>query len=311
MTHKVQISSFIASDGKEIASYYWRAHGTARATLQIVHGMGEHSLCYDHFAGYLAQCGFAVYSSDHRGHGRTVSATDTFMYFSKSGGWQQVCGDIEQFGFAIEGEHLDVPHFIFGHSMGSFLTRALISTSSLSFAGVILCGTAGSLGWLIYSLGIAIARIEKLRLGEYSSSLLLTNLAFGDYNKSYSNQQTWIDWLSRDTQHIDLCLADPLRNHPVTTSFYLDLMQLVRFVQSEKCYRGWSKKVPTLLIAGDDDPVGNYGKGPMQVYKKLKKHGVEDVSLHIFGNARHELINEVNKDEVYSSLLQWFENCLM
>lgn len=285
----------------EIAALKYIPDGEVTAVLQIAHGMAEHKERYDAFAKVLAEGGIAVYINDHLGHGESVSAESELGYFGE-GGWRVMVEDC----FALHGlareEYPDLPYFMFGHSMGSFVAREYVRTHGDDLAGGIICGTGGKNP--AAGIGIALVNMIAGCKGEHHRSKLIDNIAFGSYNKRCPGR-TNFDWLTRDDNVVDTYIADPLCGFLFTVNGFRGLFQALDTVSQPKWYAEVRQDLPLLLIAGDEDPVGAYGKGVVEVCDKLAATG-HNVQMQLFDGCRHEILNESAMVEaVYECVLQF------
>ncbi|KGA98978.1 alpha/beta hydrolase [Alkalihalobacillus alcalophilus ATCC 27647 = CGMCC 1.3604] len=301
--------TFDINDGFKVFARKWVTEENPRAIVQIAHGMAEHIERYDEFAKKLVAEGFSVYGNDHRGHGRTAQLNGMSGYFDDEQGFERVAGDMAQLTSVIERENPNVPIFIFGHSMGSFLSRRYIQLHGNRIAGVILCGTGGNLG-LSGKIGRLITRWEIKKHGRQTPSSRMNNLIFGGYNKAFHPKQTDFDWLSRDEKEVNKYIEDPFCGGVFTTGFFSDLLEGIELVNSPQNIKRIPSTLPIFLISGSADPVGNDTKGVLQAYQGFKQAGIGDVTYKFYENARHELLNEVNKEEVSSDIIQWIQTHL-
>ncbi|MRX74178.1 alpha/beta fold hydrolase [Bacillus lacus] len=275
------------------------------AAVQISHGMAEHIGRYSRFAQQLAKEGFAVYGNDHRGHGSVIDKENIRGYFSKEDGFENVTDDLFAVTKLIQQEHPRQPVFLLGHSMGSFLARRYIQKYGDELAGVILSGTSGNPG-LLGAAGIMISRFESKRLGEKTPSSRMNTLTFGSYNKKFRRHaRTEFDWLTRDEDEVDRYLNDPDCGGIFTSGFFEDLLYGLKTINLKSNLEQMPKNLPVLLISGEEDPVGNFGKGVKQAYRSYVQAGMKDVELKLYPGARHELLNEVNKEEIDQDILSW------
>lgn len=275
--------------------------GEPRAVVQLMHGMAEHIDRYDDFAGFLAQNGILVIGADMAGHGGSISQTGIKGYFGEKNGWNNLVEDAFTLHNAIKTAYPSIPHFLFGHSMGSFLARAYAARHGQDMAGFIFCGTAGKNPALPIAKLIAKAEI-KLKGGAVPSKLL-NSLAFGAYNKAFAPNRTGFDWLSANTANVDKYIADDNCGFIFTAAAFKDLFEGLCEVNG----KNWPQSVPhkpIFIIAGDKDPVGDMGKGPAQVAAALTETG-HDVVLKLYGGLRHEILNEDDKAIVYADILSF------
>lgn len=308
---KVTDVSFIASDGKKIQTYEWKnTQGkNIKAIIQIAHGMAEHVLRYEAFANFLTDQGCIVYGNDHRGHGKNIVAPDDKGFFTDDNGFHRVVSDMYELTEIIKEKYPKTPIIIFGHSMGSFLTRRYIQLHGNQVDGVILSGTGGDQG-IIGKLGLLVAKIEKRRIGRRTPSTVMDKLVFGKFNEQFKDARTDFDFLSRDEREVDAYIADDLCGFVCSSGFFVDLLEGINLIHQKKEVMKTPKTLPILLISGDQDPVGNNGKGVKGVYELYREVGCQHVAFKLYQGARHELLNEKNKEEVYEDILNWMVRIL-
>ena len=292
--------TFTSKDTKSTVHYYvWEPQGEPVAILQIVHGMAEHITRYAPLAEYLNTYGVLVCGNDHIGHGNSSKPED-WGYFGEAGGWKVMVQDVEQLHGMMKVKYMDTPYYILGHSMGSFITRAWLAMYGQGIDGAIIMGTAGT----NKALGFAkfLVKIIRKFKGSRHFSKLLTTAAFGSYNKRIKPSRTPYDWLTRDEAIVDKYIEDPACGFTFTTAGYADLFNVIGYVSSEQWYKLVPKDMPLLLVAGREDPVGAYGDGPAEVAEKLQEAGCEDVSLILYEDMRHEILNEFGKETVMDDI---------
>lgn len=269
------------------------------AALQITHGMAEHIDRYESFSTYLAQNGVLVYGMDNASHGKSIAKDGIRGYFGKQNGWDALLQDMRTLYDSVKPNHPAIPFILMGHSMGSFMARAYASRDGKDFDAFIFSGTAGKNN----ALPIAnwLAKREIAKTGGDKPSALLHKLSIGEYNKAFKNPRTDCDWLSRDEAAVDRYVADEACGYPFTACGMLDLFTGLREIGS----KNWAKKVPNrpiLMISGACDPVGSMGKGVRQVEGWLRSTG-HSPEVKLYENGRHEMLNELNKEEVYGDIL--------
>ncbi|MCF6241218.1 MAG: lysophospholipase [Bacteroidales bacterium] len=295
-----------ASDETQIHVYECLPDNPAdvKACLQIAHGMAEHAKRYDDFASFLNKHGFAVYANDHRGHGKTAGSIENLGYFADEKGFEKVVDDMRVLTDKIKSEFPDKPVFLLGHSMGSFLSRFYAIEDASKINGLILSGTAGDPG-MLGQIGKLLSNLIAAVSGKKSQTPLMTSLSFGAYNKQFKPNRTDFDWLSRDNEQVDKYVNDPYCGTVFTAGFYKDMLGGLLYVNQNQAIKKMRKDLPVLLISGDKDPVSENGKGVKEVYEKMNKAGLNDVEMKLYPDARHEILNEINKDEVYNDVLNW------
>lgn len=297
--------TFDSDDGTKIYVNVWAPEEPARGIVQISHGMVEHSERYDRFAQDLNKHGFKVYANDHRGHGRTAGSVEKVGYLADSDGFEWLVKDMGKLTDIIRKENPDLPVFLFGHSMGSFASQRYIQLYADKIRGVILSGSNGNS--LLFPLGRHFAKGEVRKQGPHGRSEKMNKMSFGSYNNAFKPARTDFDWLSRDEQEVDKYIADPYCGAVCASEFYYDFMDgLVTLFRPENV-----AKVPTglpiLIVSGSMDPVGNAGRGVVKLKKMYEKHGVKDLQMKLYEGARHEILNETNRDEVMGDIEEWLE----
>ena len=302
-------SSFLSCNGKtQIHVRRCTPVGRIIGVVQIAHGIAEHIERYDDFAAFLAENGFLVVGNDHLGHGKSINDESDLGFFAENGGWQLVVGDMRKLFEATHAEFPDVPYFLFGHSMGSFLSRTYIIKYPKGLDGVILCGTGQQTPPIVAS-GKLLARLVR-RDGARKKSDLINSVAFGSYNNRIKPRRTDFDWLSRDSAVVDRYIADPLCGFIPSVDLFLNMLEGIEFIGAPKNISRMEQSLPVFLISGEEDPVGEYGKGVMRVYKAFLDAGMTDVTMKLYPDCRHELLNELNRDEVMADILGWLKTRL-
>ncbi len=283
-----------------------RSH--AKGVLQIAHGMAEHTLLYVDFAKYIASLGFAVVMNDHLGHGKSVASGSAYGYFGE-GGCQNLVRDMHKLYEIIRQDYPGLPYFLLGHSMGSFLARSYTAQFGKELAGVIYVGTCGDAGAAVYSAEKLLANAIIKRKGPKSHDPLFAKLSTQQYNKAFQPARTPNDWISRDTAQGDVYTNDPLCGFDLTVSGYRDIV----YLQAEVSSGEWFKKVPDipiLILSGERDPVGNFGKGVKKVAERLQKTG-HSVKLVLYPEARHAILTETNRKEVYEEIQDFLTSSVL
>jgi alpha-beta hydrolase superfamily lysophospholipase len=293
---------FRAEDGQSVLARRWLPEGSPRAIVQIAHGLTEHSARYARLAAALNSAGYAVYASDHRGHGPKAAAAD-LGHFADEGGWGKVIGDLWTLNRRIAAEQPGIPIIFLGHSLGSFLGRGFIAEHSDALAGAALSGSSGKPP-AIATLGRLIAREERLRLGKRGKSQVLFQMWFGDFNKPFKPARTAFDWLSRDEKEVDAFVADPLCGFPFTTQLAIDVLDALPRVTSRQSLAPIRKDMPVYVFSGERDPVGANIQG---LIGDLEAGGFTRLTTRIYPGARHEMLNETNRDEVTRDLIAWLD----
>lgn len=299
---------FRSSDGEHnIAYYIFMPEGEVKAVVQIVHGMNEYFLRYKHFAKFLNENGIAVCGNDHLGHGNSVNGEDDYGYFSPEKGWQNAVVDMLKMTKIMKEKTGDAPYFMFGHSMGSFLARAYLVKCGSQLDGAVICGTGD--GMPATSALLTVCEGVKAAKGERYRSEKLNTVAFGKYCERFPDAKYPTAWLSRDEEIQKAFAEDEKANHIFTVNGFENLAKMLYYISDPRWFAALKKDMPIFMIAGTDDPVGNYGKGVETVYEKMKAQDC-NVTLKLYEGCRHELVNELNKDEVMADVLAFINNTI-
>ncbi len=302
--------TFLSSDGKTMLhGISWEPEGQIIAVLQIVHGVAEYIARYDGFARFLNEQGIAVVGHDHLGHGQSVTANGTPVYFGDGNTWQTVVDDVYLLHNHLKKTYPNVPHLLMGHSMGSFVVRSYLIRYPGTVKAAIIMGT-GWQGGLKLTAGIAIANVIA-RGGADKISNMVTGLAFGPYLKPFKPIRTQVDWLSADADNVDAYIADPLCGSPPTVGLFREMLRGIRFNQKFRNLDKMDGKTPILLISGAQDPVGDLSAGVRQTYAEFKRSGVADCTLKLYPGLRHEILNEkAMQQTVYEDIWNWMKERL-
>ena len=278
--------------------------GKPRAVVQIAHGIAEHIDRYKPFMEFLANNGFVVAGNDHLGHGKSIRVPKEQGFFAEKDGWWRVVDDMDKLHDNMSKEYPELPYVLFGHSMGSFLTRTYLIKHPDEYDAVILSGTGHQSPALVLGGNAAASVMAKLN-GAMGDGAKLDLLAFGTYLSKIENPRTKFDWLSRDAEQVDKYIADPLCGFVGKIGLYRDMMQGIKFITNEKNIAQMNKEKPVYFMSGDGDPVGDYGKGVERAYKAFCNAGLHDVFMRLYPGGRHEMLNETNKEQVYQDILNW------
>jgi len=299
--------TFQSSDGTEIFAMKCSPEDLQKpkAIVQLAHGYAEHIGRYAAFAGKLAAAGIVVYGNDHRGHGKTNGNVGEAICFADEAGFDKVVADMRALTEIIQAENPAIPVFLFGHSMGSMLTRRYIQLYGNDLAGAILSGSGVFSNGLL-KLGTVVAASEIKRNGRAYPSRLLDKLVFQNFNRGFKPARTDLDWISRDPVEVDKFLADPLRGKIGSAGYFHDFFSGLLVMNNVENIQSTPKNLPLHFISGTADPVGGKaGKGIVQICKAYQQAGLLNVSCKLYEGARHELLNETNKDEVAQDIIEW------
>ncbi len=297
---------YYPSCGKgEIHVCRWEPDGEIKGIIQIVHGIAEYAERYRHLAGYLNSLGYLVVAEDHMGHGKSGGSGAVRGYFH--GGWFSAVQDSYQLLKNIKEEFPDLPYVLLGHSMGSFMVRTmLIAYADCEIRGAVICGT----GWMptaVLQSGYAVGKLLCCGGRDTKPNALLHNLMFGAYNKRVERPRTAFDWLNRDSNQVDAYVSDPMCGFMESAGLAKDMLEGIVFIQRDVNLQKMNMSLPVLFIAGGEDPVGDYGKGVLKAVENFKRIGMQNVAHRIYPLCRHEILNEINRNEIYRDTVQWIE----
>ncbi|MFJ3482013.1 lysophospholipase [Pseudomonas sp. NPDC090202] len=296
-----------SNDHNRLYVNVWLPLGNPRAVVMLAHGMAEHSGRYARLGAALSEAGFALYAHDQRGHGRTA-AHGVLGHYADHDGWNKVVGDLASLNAAITRRHPDTPVFLLGHSMGSYVAQAYLLHHGASLQGAVLSGS-NLQPVSLYRSAAVVARLERWRQGPDGRSALIDFLSFGAFNNRFKPARTRFDWLSRDPQEVDLYINDPLCGFRCTNQFWLDMLGGLQQISKLSNLAQIDKSLPMLIIGGECDPVSE-GKRLKDLADALSGTDHQAVELKIYPQARHEVFNETNRDEVTGDLLGWLDRAL-
>lgn len=280
------------------------ASGNVVGVVQIVHGMAEYAGRYEELAKFLTGRGFVVTGEDHLGHGKSVGENGIQGYFCEQDPATVVVRDVHRLKKMTQELYPGVPYFILGHSMGSFILRNYICRYGTGISGALILGTGMQPGPLL-AFAKALTAIVGVFKGQKQPSRFINNCAFGSYNKRISNSETPFDWLSRDTERVQAYIADEDCGFIFTVNGFKTLFTLISRMKSKKNLKNIPSKLPIFMASGEDDPVGDYGRGVQKAYDSLKNTGVEDITLKLYPEDRHELINEPDRETIMEDIADW------
>ncbi len=249
--------------------------------LQIIHGMAEYVERYEEFAQNMAARGALVTGEDHLGHGKSVGEEGRYGYFCERDAATVAVRDAHRLKKTVQEQYPGVPYFVLGHSMGSFILRNYLCRYGTGIQGAVVVGTG-----------------------------MLNALSFGGYNKRIRKARTPMDWLSRDEKTVDAYLKDPLCGFTFTVNGFQTLLELVARLYQSGNLEKMPKELPVLFVSGAEDPVGDYGKGVERAYQSFLDVGMKNVKKKLYENDRHELLNEVDRKQVYEDIWQWIMSVL-
>ncbi|MCJ7691769.1 MAG: alpha/beta hydrolase [Clostridiaceae bacterium] len=274
-----------------------------KGIVQIAHGMAETAARYQGFATTLTNEGFIVYANDHRGHGKTAGKVAELGDLGEDG-FNSMVENMHGLNKIIQEENSNLPIFLFGHSMGSFLTQKYVCLYGSGLKGAILSGSCGKQG-VIIDIARLIAKREIRKIGRSGKSNKLDKLSFGSYNNSFKPNRTAFDWLCRDNKEVDKYIEDPFCGTVFTAGFFYDFLGGIKNIADNTQIKRVPKDLPIYIFSGDKDPVGKNGKGVIKLFKSYKEHGIVDLNYKLYKDGRHEMLNEINKEEVILDIIKW------
>lgn len=302
---KFVTGTFPSTSGITRCRYYMYLPEKPRAALMVSHGMCEYIQRYRPFAEFLCENGIALVGNDHIGHGNSVTDSDMLGYFGEDGGFMYMVKDLHRMKIIMNKKLPGIPHFLLGHSMGSFIARIYLSRYDDCWDGAIIMGTAGGVTGsapLRKLLEILCHSKDNRFRPEISKKL-----AFGLFNIRFHNRRTPNDWLSRWDENVDRFNADPLCSFTFTVAGFKDLLNALMCANSDCVIENTPTDLPMLFVSGSMDPVGEYGKGVRSACMRYLEHGCM-VNIHIYPEARHELLFELNRDEVMQDILRFIND---
>ncbi len=307
---KKEYFTFLSSDKKtKIHGVSWTPEsGEYTAVLQICHGMTEYVERYQEFAAYMTEHGYLVVGHDHLGHGDSVRSREDWGYIADERGEQYMIADIHKVRKITQRENPGLPYFILGHSMGSYLLRKYITRYGDGLSGAIIVGT-GSVPDVVLKTGMRTAECIALLKGWRHRSRLMEKLFFsGSFRKfSMGSEDPENNWLTKDVSRIEKYYGEPRCSFHFTLNGFYNVMKVVSFDNQMKYMNRIPKDLPIVLLSGENDPVGDLGRGVKRVEKQLRKAGIQDLYCKLYANDRHEILNETDRDVVYGDILAWCE----
>lgn len=311
VTNKSETVWLPSTDGSTtVHGIIWWPQEDPRGIVQLVHGMAEHIMRYDSFARYLNEQGFVACGHDHVGHGKSVDDPTHWGCLPVRNGRDVLVGDVGRMRDLVsERVSNDLPYFIFGHSMGSFVTRAYISECAMGLSGAIICGT-GHIPPATSAAGNKLARLIARARGEDYVSKLLGELSIGAYAKAIPNRRTQLDWISYNEDNVDAYIADEQCGFAFSAGGNATLTALTCEVCTPSCCAKVPIGLPLLYIAGDADPVGDMGEGVRKAADMAREAGSVDVTCTIYEHMRHEILNEDDGIRVMADVVAWMEERL-
>lgn len=309
---------FTSSEGTaKCHAVRWIPSGSVRAVVQIVHGMAEYIERYREFAQYLAGQGILVTGHDHLGHGDTVKDPEDYGYFAAENGNLCLIRDIHHLRQFTGRKYCEapeggghVPYILFGHSMGSFLVRQYLCIEGKGLDGAVICGT-GDYPYAVARLAMCLAKAGALLHGWRYRSRFLEWIVAGRGNAKFAPNRTCADWLSRDERTVDAYVSDSRCGFAFTANAYYNMFLGISKLGRRAYLEQMPREIPVFFIAGDHDPVGSFGKGVLRVAKRFETLGVQDVECRLYADDRHEILNELDREQVYADVYDWLSRKIL
>ncbi len=304
MKFTVTEKRILSSDKKNtLSGVMYIPEGDIRGIFHLVHGMTEYIGRYDSFFSVLASNGYLCVGFDNLGHGHTAKSDDLGFIASKNG-WTYLVVDVKLFADSVKADFPDIPYILMGHSMGSFITRIAVSRYPNLADKYICCGTSGKNP--MADIGLMLCNAIKRFRGARAISPFLEKIAFGSYNNRFDGD-TKYEWLTKDRKIINKYVADKFCTFHFTVSAMHDLITLIKVCNSKRCFANTPSKLPIFLIAGNMDPVGNYGEGIKEVYDNYRSLGKSHVTMMLYENCRHEIHNDTCRKQMIEDILNFID----
>ncbi|WP_145412191.1 alpha/beta hydrolase [Paenibacillus xylanexedens] len=299
---------FKSDEGTRIHVYNWLPASDiqVKGVVQICHGMAETAARYERFALELNRNGYIVYIHDQRGHGKTAKVLENVGYLADRDGFEWMVHDLYKLTGIIKKKHPELPLFLMGHSMGSFVTQRYLMLYGEELDGVILSGSTLHVRFILHAAAL-LTKEEIRRRGRRVPSHRMNKLSFGGYNNAFKPVRTEFDWLSRDAEEVDKYIRDPFCGTVFTTGFFADFFTGLKQLGIKNNLNLVRKDLPIHIFAGDKDPVGSFGKGIIRLYNAYKQQGIDNVTYKLYPGGRHEMLNETNRDEVTADIVNWLD----
>ncbi len=299
-----------SADGRtQIHAIAWKPdQGEIAGILQISHGMIEYVERYEPFAEYLTEKGFVVAGNDHLGHGLSVVSQDDWGFFAPEKGSDLVVEDLNFLRMQMQKEYQDIPYFMLGHSMGSFLLRKYLSKYGRGLAGAVIMGT-GTQKTVTVAAGKALCRFLALFKGWHYRSPLVDQQVFSGNNKRFQAGST-DSWLTKDAEIVKAYNSNPCCTFKFTLNGFYNLFDTIHFINRKGNIQSIPRDLPMFFVSGEDDPVGNYGTGVKTAFDTYRKAGIKDITWKLYSGDRHEILNETDKEIVYEDIYKWLRKHL-
>jgi len=296
---------YMSKDGKtQIHAVEWLPDEEPKAILQIAHGVTEYILRYEELARFLTEKGIAVVGNDHLGHGKSISENAEPMYFGPEGSWNWVVDDIRTYMDLTKNKYPNIPYYLLGFSLGSFVARTFLIKYTEKLDGAIIIGTGQTPSFQI-ALAKFMANKEAKKVGEEHTSPTIRKLTFETYNRIFAPNRTKFDWLCSSEKSIDEYIKDPMRGGDMSAGLFREMLSGMAFSAKQDNINKIDKQLPILFLSGDKDPVGEKGKGVKRVYNCLKKAGIKNVEMKLYSGLRHDILHEECRQDIFNDILKF------
>lgn len=298
-------------DGHQIQAYQWLpdANVHVKGIVQLVHGSCEHAKRYENFARFLTTRGYGVYAHDHRGHGQSVTSPDELGYFGDEKGWEKLVADCLCMNEWIKANNADKHVVMLGHSMGSFIARHYAILHSETIDGLILSGTA-HYATQILEIGSQIANKAIAKGKGKVVHHMLDRMSYGTFHMKFYKEKDKLAWLSSDPHVREVFKKDPLCGFKFTAAAFRDMFWGLGVITDGRQMKKMREDLPILILSGEEDPVGNFGKGVKKTYGLMQEAGMKRLEMKLYPGMRHEILNEKRHQEVYKDVLGWLQKIM-
>jgi len=302
-------------DNISIFVYKWEPDAEPKAVVQIIHGLAEHAMRYSQVAENLCKAGYVCYANDARGHGRTAGDLTEATLAGNAGvlgpnGWKGVINDVHELSKIIKKEHPSLPLFLIGHSWGAMLAQDYIQEWGVEINGCILSGTNGKIRALVIKAGKVIIKGEMKKRGLTEPSQKMDDMNFKSNNRDWKNDEgaTGFEWLSRDKAEVQKYIDDPWCGFVSPANLWLEFIYGMEKIYDSKNEQRVPKNLPIYFICGSLCPIGNKTKSVKAMINRFEKYGIKDITYKFYEDARHEIFNEINREEVFKDVINWLDS---
>ena len=297
--------TFAGTGGQQIHVYAWLPTRSPKAVLQIAHGAAEHAARYARVAAVLTTAGYAVYANDHRGHGRTAAQYGRYG-IAGADGWEAIVVDVHRLTDEIRSRHPGLPLILLGHSMGGMIAQDYLQRFGRELAAAVLSGTTGR---ELHNVRELLPQLEAeiAAAGRDAPSQTFLSI-FAGFNEPFAGPNaTGLEWLSADRDEVRAYIDDPYCGQPLSNGFVHDMLLGTLRMWAPENERRVAIGGPLLVIAGERDPVGDFGDSMRELVARYERYGVGPITLRLYPQGRHEMLNEANRDEVHADLVGWLD----